>query len=122
MRQMLKKGDLIRGLMEKVRVKRPRGDRQRFLFQEFAYKPFSEAQATRLVDALFEIIKSRLISGEQILISGFGKFRIRHKWARKGRNPRTGEPLIIKPKRVVIFRSSSKLKQKINQNRRLSSK
>ena len=71
----------------------------------------------QIVETLLEIIKSTLESGEDILISGFGKFCIREKNARKGRNPATGEDMILKGRRVVTFTCSAKLKARINDHK-----
>jgi integration host factor subunit alpha len=70
--------------------------------------------ADRAVRSLFEIIKRALESGEDVMISRFGKFSVREKGARWGRNPQTGESLVLKSGRVVSFRCSQKLREKIN--------
>ena len=67
-----------------------------------------------VVETLLEIMKSTLETGEDILISGFGKFIVKEKTARKGRNPATGDDMILKARRVVTFRCSSKLRSMIN--------
>jgi integration host factor subunit alpha len=59
-------------------------------------------------------MKSTLASGEDVLISGFGKFCVNEKGARKGRNPATGGDLMLKPRRVVTFKVSGKLREKLN--------
>ena len=74
----------------------------------------SKKRAAELVNATFELMKKRLERGEHILVSGFGKFQVNFKWARKGRNPRTGERIILESHRIVSFRCSPKLKEKIN--------
>ena len=71
-------------------------------------------QSVEIVETLLEIIKSRLASGEDVLISGFGKLCVKEKRERIGRNPATGEDIILPPKRVVTFKRSGKLRQKIN--------
>lgn len=71
-------------------------------------------QAVESVETLLEIIKSTLESGEDVLVSGFGKFCIKQKAARKGRNPSTGEDAILPARRVVTFKCSGKLRDKIN--------
>lgn len=71
-------------------------------------------RADAFVTTLFAIISKALERGEDVKISRFGRFLIKFKWARKGRNPKTGEPIILKSRRVVKFRCSPKLKQKIN--------
>jgi integration host factor subunit alpha len=63
-------------------------------------------QSTKIVGTLLEIIKSRLSSGEDVLISGFGKFCVKEKRERRGRNPVTGEDMMLAPRRVVTFKCS----------------
>ncbi len=75
---------------------------------------FSVKQATDVVDATFEIIKGCLEKGENVMISGFGKFVVRSKNPRGGRNPQTGEEIIIKGRRVLTFKASKILKETIN--------
>jgi len=65
-----------------------------------------------------EIIKSALESGEDILISGFGKFIVKEKKTRKGRNPQTEKPLQLDARKVVIFRCSAVLREKINKKKK----
>ena len=72
------------------------------------------AQSANLVDALFEIIKQTLESGEDVLISGFGKWSVRAKRERRGRNPQTGEPLTLAPRKIVTFKRPPVLKHKLN--------
>jgi integration host factor subunit alpha len=74
----------------------------------------TRAKSEELVDSLLEIMKETMERGEDILITGFGKFCIKKKRERKGRNPQTGEDLMLKPRRVVTFRCSGVLKSKIN--------
>ncbi len=74
----------------------------------------SKAQAIEAVEAVIEIIKETLENGENVLISGFGKFTVKDKKARRGRNPHTGEDLILEPRRVVTFKPSGVLRKKIN--------
>ena len=69
---------------------------------------------TKVVETLLEVIKSTLESGEDLLISGFGKFRLREKKARRGRDPQTGGDLMLRPRRVVSFQCSTVLRDKIN--------
>ena len=75
---------------------------------------FTRKQSTETVEILLEIIKSSLSSGDDVLISRFGKFCVKEKRERKGRNPATGEDLILAPRRIVTFRCSGKLKEKVN--------
>jgi len=72
------------------------------------------AQSTDLTETLLEIIKSTLESGDDVLVSGFGKFCVKDKKERKGRNPATGEDAILAARRVVTFKCSGKLRNKIN--------
>jgi len=71
---------------------------------------------TEIVEILLEIIKSTLASGEDVLISNFGKFCVREKKERKGRNPATGDAMMLEPRKVVTFKCSGKLKDRINGN------
>ncbi len=75
---------------------------------------FKRTEVANYVETLLEIIKEKLEAGEDILISGFGKFCIKDKGSRRGRNPHTGEPIILEPRRIVTFRPSGKLRDKIN--------
>ena len=75
---------------------------------------FSKKQSIETLETLMEIIKQTLESSEDVLVSGFGKFCVRHKKERKGRNPATGEDMMLVPRKVVTFRCSSKLKNKLN--------
>lgn len=71
-------------------------------------------RASDMVESLIEIIKSTLSDGEDVLISGFGKFCVNEKKERRGRNPQTGEDLMLAPRRVVTFQCSGVLRNKIN--------
>lgn len=66
----------------------------------------SNREAARLVEVIFESIKARLGEGEKVQITGFGTFVVRQKRERKGRNPQTGEEMLIKSRRSVVFRPS----------------
>jgi len=72
-------------------------------------------RSVELVETLLELIKSKLSSGEDVLISGFGKFSVREKRERRGRNPATGEDMMLDARRVVTFKCSGQLRDKINQ-------
>jgi len=67
------------------------------------------------VETLLEIMKKTLESGEDVLISGFGKFRVKEKTERKGRNPATGGDMMLAPRKVVTFKCSGKLRERVNQ-------
>lgn len=75
---------------------------------------FTRKRSVETVESLLEIIKSTLASGEDVLVSGFGKFNVRDKGKRRGRNPATGEDAILPARRVVTFKCSGKLRKKIN--------
>jgi integration host factor subunit alpha len=75
---------------------------------------FTKKKSTETVETILEIIKSTLASGEDVLISGFGKFCVKEKQERRGRNPATGEDMILPQRRVVTFRCSGKLKDRVN--------
>ena len=71
-------------------------------------------KSIEVVEALLEIIKKTLENGEDVLISGFGKFCIKEKRQRKGRNPQTSDEMMLRARRVVTFRCSGVLRDKIN--------
>lgn len=75
---------------------------------------FSKKEATDVVESIFEIIKGHLEKGEKVKISSFGNFVINEKHPRKGRNPQTGEGIIISGRRVLSFKPSPVLKKAIN--------
>jgi len=75
---------------------------------------YSKERSIKLFESLVEIVKSTLESGENVLISGFGKFCLKEKKERRGRNPETGEDMVLGARRVVTFRCSSALRDKIN--------
>jgi len=75
---------------------------------------YPKKQSINTIETLLEIIKRTLESGEDVLVSGFGKFCVKEKRERKGRNPATGEDMMLKPRRVVTFNCSRKLRDKTN--------
>lgn len=75
---------------------------------------FSKKEAADLVDLVFETMKETLGRGEKIKISGFGNFVLRDKRQRQGRNPQTGDPIVITERRVLSFKASQLLKQALN--------
>lgn len=75
----------------------------------------SKRESSRIVDAVFDIIKSTLEREENVKISGFGNFVVRRKRSRRGRNPQTGEEIEISPRKVLTFKASSVLKRALNQ-------
>lgn len=97
------KGRLIMTLIKK--------DLSNALFHQF---DFTRTQSAQVVDSILEIIKQTLENGEEILITGFGRFYINKKRQRRGRNPKTGEDLMLEPRRVVKFRATEALRDKLN--------
>lgn len=75
---------------------------------------FTKKQSVDVVESLLEIIKGTLATGNDVLVSGFGKFCVKAKRPRRGRNPATGEDLMLKARKVVTFKCSGKLRDKIN--------
>ena len=75
---------------------------------------FPKNKSSKIVEILLELIKNSLELGEYVLISGFGKFCVKEKRERRGQNPTTGEDMIMVPRRVLRFRCSRKLGDKIN--------
>jgi integration host factor subunit alpha len=110
----LTKTDIVNSVMQEVRFKNRHKGPQQFLFPEMDCIFLSRKRADEIVGSLFEIIKKTLASGEDVLISGFGKFQVKFRWARKGRNPQTGEMIILRSNRTVSFRTSPKLRRKMN--------
>ena len=75
---------------------------------------FPRNKSVELSETLLEIMKKTLENGEDIMISGFGKFCVKNKKERRGRNPATGEDMMLSPRKVVTFTCSGKLRDKIN--------
>jgi integration host factor subunit alpha len=75
---------------------------------------FTRNKSTQTVETILESIKSTLEFGEDVLISGFGKFCVKQKTKRRGRNPATGEDVMLAPRRVVTFKCSGKLRDRIS--------
>ncbi len=76
---------------------------------------FSKKEAAELVEKVFHIIKETLAEGEKVKISGFGNFVVREKNARKGRNPQTGQEILLEARRVLTFKPSLVLKNILNE-------
>jgi len=74
----------------------------------------TKAQASEAVETFLKIAKNCLENGEDLLVSGFGKFNVKDKKARRGRNPQTGEELILSARKVVTFKPSGILRERIN--------
>lgn len=74
----------------------------------------TQKKAIEVIESLLEIIKRSLATGDDVLVSGFGKFCVKDKRPRRGRNPATGNDLILRERRVVTFKCSGKLRDKVN--------
>lgn len=87
----------------------------------YDHSDLQKREATSAVESLLEIIKYTLESGEDVLISGFGKFCVIDKNRRRGRNPQTGNSLILDARRVVTFKCSRTLRENLNKKKRRKS-
>ena len=84
------------------------------LVESLILQGFKRKEAVQLIESLLEVIKSTLEQGEDVLLSGFGKFCVRKKETRRGRNPQSGEDLILPGRRVITFKYSAVLRDRIN--------
>ena len=75
---------------------------------------YTKNQSISRIEILLELIKRSLESGEDVLVSGFGKFCVKEKHERRGRNPATGEDMMLEPRRVVTFNCSRNLRDRVN--------
>ena len=75
---------------------------------------FTKKKSVEIIESLLEIIKNNLEKSDDVLISGFGKFCVKNKNQRRGRNPATGDDLLLRERKVVTFKCSGKLRDKIN--------
>ena len=75
---------------------------------------YPKKQSVNTIETLLELIKRSLESGEDFLVSGFGKFCVKEKHKRRGRNPATGEDMMLEPRRVVTFNCSRMLRDRVN--------
>jgi integration host factor subunit alpha len=76
---------------------------------------FMRGEAAEMVETLLGIMKETLAAGEDVMISGFGKWTVKDKHARRGRNPQTGEILVLEARRVVTWHHSPRLKRAVNE-------
>lgn len=74
----------------------------------------TKKSATMVIESLLEIIKNALATGDDVLVSGFGKLTVKQKHSRKGRNPATGDDLMLRKRKVVTFKCSGILRDRIN--------
>ena len=77
---------------------------------------FAQNKSVEIIEILLELVKTKLAAGEDVLVSGFGKFCVKKKHQRKGRNPATGEDMMLEARRVVTFKCSRKLRDKISES------
>ncbi|MCP3951180.1 MAG: integration host factor subunit alpha [Desulfobacterales bacterium] len=75
---------------------------------------FTKNQSSEIIESILSIIKDALSDSEDVLISGFGKFCVNQKKERRGRNPATGDDMMLAPRKVVTFKCSGKLRDKLN--------
>ncbi len=75
---------------------------------------FTKKQSAEVIESLLDIIKGSLCQGDDVLVSGFGKFCVNEKTERRGRNPATGDDMTLRPRKVVTFKCSGKLRDRIN--------
>lgn len=75
---------------------------------------FTKNQSSEIIESILAIIKGALANSEDVLISGFGKFCVNQKKERRGRNPATGDDMMLAPRKVVTFKCSGKLREKLN--------
>jgi len=80
------------------------------------HSSLSKTQASESVEAFLRISKNTLINGSDLLLSGFGKFNVKDKNSRRGRNPQTGDELTLEARRVITFKPSGILRDKINKS------
>jgi len=76
----------------------------------------SKQESRELVERILRIMKDTLTRGEELLISGFGKFSVRQKSERRGRNPQTKESLILAARKVLVFKASGVLRERLKKN------
>jgi integration host factor subunit alpha len=74
----------------------------------------TKPESRELIERLLEIMKTALAHADDVLISGFGKFSVRQKQARRGRNPQTKEGMMLRERKVLVFRSSGRLRERMN--------
>lgn len=88
--------------------------KERIINNVFEQVKLSKSQSRQVVEAMLENIKETLADSEDLLISGFGKFVVKHKRPRRGRNPQTKEDLQLRARKVVVFKTSGVLRRRIN--------
>lgn len=75
---------------------------------------FMKGEASEIIEKLLEIMKNHLVSGDDVMISGFGKWHVRSKRPRRGRNPQSGQEMVLDARRVVTWKYSPVFKKAVN--------
>lgn len=88
--------------------------KEKIITAVFENTTLSKAESKEAVERLMEILKRTLAEGTDVLISGFGKFIVKEKHERRGRNPQTREAMQLRARRVVVFKNSGQLRRRIN--------
>ena len=88
--------------------------KERIINRIYEEADFSKSESRQTVEALLELVKATLEGGDDLLISGFGKFVVKHKRPRRGRNPQTKEDLQLRARKVIVFKTSGVLRKRIN--------
>lgn len=110
----MNKSDLVQSVIDNVHLKKKKRERQQYLFPELNCDFLTRKKAFSIVNSLFGIMAGSLEKGEQVAVRGFGRFRVKFKWAGKGRNPRTGEKIIVESKRIVRFKVAPSFRKRLN--------
>jgi integration host factor subunit alpha len=77
----------------------------------------TKTRSRESLEILLKLMKNHLENGEDVLLSRFGKFNVKDKSSRKGRNPQSGEPLMLEARKVITFKASGILREKVNNNK-----
>ncbi|NLD38181.1 MAG: HU family DNA-binding protein [Desulfatiglans sp.] len=110
----MNKTDLVLSIIENVHLKKKKRERQQYLFPELNYEIMPKTKAESIINSLIEIMISCFEKGDNLDIPRFGRFDVEFKWARKGRNPKTGESIFVDSRRKVKLRYYKSLKDRIN--------
>ena len=110
----INKSNLVQSVIDNVHLKKKKKERQQYLFPELNCDFFSRRKASSIVNSLFELMAGSLEKGEQVHVQGFGRFKVKFKWAGRGRNPKTGESIIVESRRMVQFRLSPSFRERLN--------
>lgn len=111
----LRRQDLSDRIYRRLKRLESASSKQQYLFKELSKERITRARSRQILNQTFNLISSALQSGEDVIIPGFGRFPVRFKWARKGRDPVTGKSILLPPRKVISFKYSSRLRRKLNQ-------